>query len=291
MQAEQTDPRDALRDCGIHDPSPELVDLAQSALDRAREAIEDAPDVNAGDRAHEIADTLAMRGGLDIIKGSADALDYDSELAAEDSTIRERATTIVYEIASQIAAREIEDIRPDADALEWADARPRPGYVLVGKTEDEGFVYVRIEIRAGDRGPELSIVGDTRDGGGQIDRHLDPNDIEPAPGYTSEDLARLWEVWARWHLNGMNAGCQHQKRIASRMDKSPHEVFATSYDLTHPERERPGYDAMHGKQITRARVVCPICSHNYGSAWLYEAVPAAVLAFVRERFGARDTQD
>lgn len=102
---------------------------------------------------------------------------------------------------------------------------------------------------------------------------------EFAPGWDAARRDRLVAIWDRWHLNDMQAGCVHQRRIADRLGREPHQLFATPFTLTHPDRTS-SYDAMHGKQITHARVFCPICGYGYGSAWLREELPANVVAFV-----------
>lgn len=35
-------------------------------------------------------------------------------------------------------------------------------------------------------------------------------DIAPDDGWTPEGIARLRDIWGRWHLNDMRAGCEHQ---------------------------------------------------------------------------------
>lgn len=58
-------------------------------------------------------------------------------------------------------------------------------------------------------------------------------------------MARIAEVWRRWHLNDMRAGCAHQRGQA-------HEVG----DL------------------------CESCGYRYGHSWLYEELPADIVAEV-----------
>lgn len=157
-------------------------------------------------------------------------------------------------------------------------------------------VEVDIELRERPKGPELSVqavgglaykgtgefrldsIGDPLDyHGGQAISELEAV-TDFAPGWDRSRRDQLVNIWRRWHLNGMSAECPHQRAIAERMGKEPHAVFATPYTLAHPDRT-PSYDAMHGKQITRARVYCPICGYGYGTAWLHEPLPADVLAF------------
>jgi len=37
------------------------------------------------------------------------------------------------------------------------------------------------------------------------------NDIEPAEGWTPELIKQFFDVWDVWHLNDMQAGCEHQR--------------------------------------------------------------------------------
>jgi hypothetical protein len=84
-------------------------------------------------------------------------------------------------------------------------------------------VFAKIEFKEG----KLSISGvegpkpngDAWGGCGQIvmgyagtdKRYPKPKTITPAPGWTPEMVARFWQVWERWHLNDMKAGCEHQR--------------------------------------------------------------------------------
>lgn len=60
------------------------------------------------------------------------------------------------------------------------------------------------------------------------------------PEWTSEMLVWFISVWKKWHLNDMQAGCEHQRKSGSQ-DK------------------------------------CDICDYEYGSAWLTMEVPETVL--------------
>lgn len=72
---------------------------------------------------------------------------------------------------------------------------------------------VQIEIKDTDKGPALSMsgsIGSERNGGswGQIDETLAeafPNNLH---------VQRIVEVWRKYHLNDMKAGCEHRPRLA-----------------------------------------------------------------------------
>ena len=58
----------------------------------------------------------------------------------------------------------------------------------------------------------------------------------------------LKDLWNRWHLNEMQAGCEHQRALGW-----------ISYE-EHPSEP------------------CPVCSYKFGSAWLFDALPDDFLA-------------
>lgn len=286
------DGRAALREWGVDDLSKlngELAKFARDCLMEAREIVEQDPDAGQ-DRATEAADGLvAGADALDVVRESRTLLEHDPGIGDGNEGIEQRAQYILYDLGGYLVMHEIEQRRPKV--LDFKTARPRAGYVTVGRTKDEGFVHIRVELRQREgRGEELSIVGDTRDGGGQIDMHLKPDAIEPAPGWTREDLERLWAIWSRWHLNGMNAHCEHQRAIADKLGKSPHEVFTTRNTKTDRQaddvrRYTGNYGrGTDGKQASNARVQCPICSYDYGSEWRREELPNDVREWLLARF-------
>ena len=73
--------------------------------------------------------------------------------------------------------------------------------------------------------------------------------ITPDQAGSAQELADLWD---RWHLNGMRANCEH---------------FAA-----------PKYE--HG--------VTASCGYSSGTAWLYEPIPAEVVARIRVLCGQHD---
>ena len=78
--------------------------------------------------------------------------------------------------------------------------------------------------------------------GGQVGEYLREMAADPAAifdaGVTRETCEAIADLWQRWHLNEMRAGCAHQE---------------------------PVYEA-----------------DRYGHAWLFEELPAAVLAWALE---------
>jgi hypothetical protein len=66
--------------------------------------------------------------------------------------------------------------------------------------------------------------------------------VKYAPGWDSDKVTDLRNMWSRWHLNDMRAGCSHQDRNAG---------------LGSP--------------------ACPETGYKYGHAWLVESLPLCVL--------------
>lgn len=87
--------------------------------------------------------------------------------------------------------------------------------------------------------------------GGQC---LDESDILDAVEngkLCKKDKATYLEIlrlWKNYHLNGMNAGCEHQK-VGSPVGS-----------------------------------VCPVCGYRYGSAWLYREIPEKDLEAIKNLF-------
>lgn len=63
-------------------------------------------------------------------------------------------------------------------------------------------------------------------------------------------IKRICEVWKRYHLNGMHAGCEHQRHLEP-------EAF-----------EHIGE-------------ICPVCGYKFGSAWRCEELPAEIIAEIK----------
>lgn len=58
-------------------------------------------------------------------------------------------------------------------------------------------------------------------------------------------VQEMFEVWNQWHLNDMQAGCEHQRKLG--WDKN--EINAP----------------------------CPTCGYKYGSAWLKKEIPHEII--------------
>lgn len=64
-------------------------------------------------------------------------------------------------------------------------------------------------------------------------------------------MRQINEIWKRWHLNDLHAGCEHQREF----EKEPYENHALE--------------------------VCPICGHKYGADWQREKLPQNVIETVK----------
>lgn len=163
---------------------------------------------------------------------------------------------------------------------------------LLGKTAKGGDVELEIELRDKARGIELSIISNVwrpdRTGiesGGQ-NREVIAEVATWAGDWIKATAPRMVEVWKRWHLNGMVAGCEHQqaekwaerpidpskptdtygKHFAGQLFDSWNMLVWVSRD-EHPEG--------------LLSYPCPTCGYKYGTAWLTEQIPADVLVEIR----------
>jgi len=163
-----------------------------------------------------------------------------------------------------------------------------------GSAEVRGEVYIKIEYTEG----KLSLSGveaPTRDGNalgscGQISSKLSEYK-EPRfnQGWMERDFYRLKEYWRVWHLNNLQAGCEHQraarwedKRIKPeelpdcRSNRDEGGILAIwVYPLEARGEKFVNNDSCHKDGLlTKA---CPNCGYKYGSAWLKKEVPEEVI--------------
>lgn len=107
------------------------------------------------------------------------------------------------------------------------------------------------------------------------------------PGWDAATVARLRDVWERWHLNDMRAGCEHQ-RAAGWSDRPIDPDKPTdSYGIHFEGQQSPSWnllgwvrpDEHPGGLLTRE---CEECGYRYGTAWVREDVPADVVEWLRD---------
>lgn len=124
--------------------------------------------------------------------------------------------------------------------------------IRLGETKD-GNVFCRIKWQNG----KLSISGvigpkkngDATGSAGQIDMDLTPDDFTSfAPTFDAGEVEQFLAIWKQYHLNDMQAGCEHQR-----------EAGWTHRDVGH---------------------ACPVCGYRYGSAWLHKDIPEHVQEYL-----------
>ena len=124
----------------------------------------------------------------------------------------------------------------------------RIGTVNLG-TATPASLFCKIELKNGTlsitgvEGPNSS--GNCRGSCGQIVMS-EWDVVTYANGWNSSMVARLRDVWNKWHLNDLRAECTHQRSLGWTWK-------------THPS------------------AVCPTCGYKLGHSWLREEVPADVL--------------
>ena len=148
------------------------------------------------------------------------------------------------------------------------------------------------------RGLELSICGEVYDARGRDLGGVQPVDAlrrlvtvpvtersTVGPGLDRADLARLLEIWERWHLNGMQAGCAHQRAAGWNTRPIDPSKPTGTYGKHYPGQKHSSWNML--TWVRRAEhpegllsEPCPECGYRYGSAWLSESLPADVEAFV-----------
>lgn len=158
-----------------------------------------------------------------------------------------------------------------------------PGKINVYGTRKSN-IFCRIQTKETDKGLALSIAGvigprsngNAAGGCGQIimefkeyDRrgYSTLDDITLAKGWSADMLKKFFDIWDRWHLNDLNAGCEHQE--AAIRDSNFDEVVAQGLADS-------VYDIVRGSDLRH----CDVCDYTYGTAWKFEAIPADVLEFL-----------
>lgn len=76
---------------------------------------------------------------------------------------------------------------------------------------------------------------------------------------SEENFLKLLDIWDRWHLNDLNAGCIHQRDLLKKIINHDYE-----YLITLPEFNQ-----------------CSKCGYKYGSAWLFEKLPKDIIQFIK----------
>ena len=135
---------------------------------------------------------------------------------------------------------------------------------------------------------ELSISGVVQGrSAGQIRDVLDTLSAYTIPEETIREIA---EIWDRWHLNGMKAGCVHQ----------PEEWICYGFPGVHKET----VNGWHLKPVYPKRGdACTFCGrdrwdtdacpkgYRYGNAWLVDPLPPEIAEKVKTWGAGQETRD
>lgn len=142
--------------------------------------------------------------------------------------------------------------------------------LLIGNNLD-GDVWIEVKYEDG-RLSITGVVGPMRNGNakgsaGQCVDALD-GDLKLREGWKPEMVQELANVWRRWHLNDTRAGTPAQMEHL-RANAHKFKGYPQSY-----------YDWARAELASAGLQPDPETGYSYGSAWLYEEVPADVLAFL-----------
>lgn len=91
----------------------------------------------------------------------------------------------------------------------------------------------------------------------------------------NKSVQRLCEIWDRWHLNGMHAGCRIQEEALREF----------KYDPKNINRDTQAFEflrACDGYEVSKPGGG----TYKYGEAWLFEEIPAEVIEELHALIGA-----
>lgn len=130
----------------------------------------------------------------------------------------------------------------------------------------------RVFVDAEWDGERLSLTGTVIERGFRTAR---------STGQVTDDVRsispRLADLWDRWHLNDMKAGCSHQEaRYRDDPDQRP--------------TWRNGYVGSTGDTMGVTSAGCNECGYVYGTSWNTEPVPPMVLTEIRAILDAGSDQ-
>lgn len=172
---------------------------------------------------------------------------------------------------------------------------------------ESGNIFCKIELSDEGRLSISGVIGpmvndNARGGCGQIDggfahcnpEHNDarttnpykPEDIKFAPGWDADKLYDFLEVWKKWHLNDLQAGCEHQR--AEGWDKRPIDPSkpTTAYGKHFEGQLGDSWNMLtwiSRKEHPQGLLShpCSTCGYKYGTAWLKVEVPQDAIDFLK----------
>lgn len=180
------------------------------------------------------------------------------------------------------------------------------------------LVEVEIELKPTDKGEEFTASGNVWNnlhtdiiiGGQCIDDIWD----EYGTQLQNRKLYKeIMDLWKKYHLNGMNAGCIHQRAEKWEdvlLDDSKPKTQDNMAVWTYPKDNilqatgRKILHGLHGKAYKIARKIikinvwagkqhkkglltkkCKVCGYRYGTAWKFEEIPTEDLKRIKQLIG------
>lgn len=97
-------------------------------------------------------------------------------------------------------------------------------------------------------------------------------------GWSAATVDAFRDIWKRYHLNKLQAGCEHQRALGwntRRLDDSKdtgwHHEHANLASWVDYRKDSRGVMCKP----------CPVCGYEYGTAWLNEDVPEWAIDFLK----------
>lgn len=146
---------------------------------------------------------------------------------------------------------------------------------------------VTLELRETPKGPGVSVCGSIWEPKGKMNRDIlsGGQNLDTLAEYLTgtAPFDALYALWKRWHLNGMRAACEHQRAEAwaeRPIDPSqPTSAYGKHFDgQRHASWNMLAWVTREEHPEGLLSHPCPTCGYKYGSAWLYEEIPADVMA-------------
>mgnify|MGYP003419988187 CR=1 FL=1 len=152
--------------------------------------------------------------------------------------------------------------------------------VKVGTNAERHAVFAIIKWSGDGRLSITGVVGPRKNG-----------DAYGSCGQCVDDIRalnpELADVWERWHLNDMRAGCEHQR--ADKWDERPIDpskptnVYGRHCGPNGPETwNMLAWVRRNEHPEGLMNEPCPACGYRYGTAWLREDVPADVVQWLHD---------
>lgn len=127
---------------------------------------------------------------------------------------------------------------------------------------------LEVELRDTEKGTELSICGTWTDGAGQCRDALQMIDT-PAHGITREDIERIGAIWDAWHLNGMRAGCQHQRASWPLTEPIEFRTYSIDWDVRRDLERMADHDAAALSRDTGHATRAPFRKYSHAAQLLH----------------------